>query len=83
MRKAYDALPAGGRLIVHDFVAADDKTGPRDAALWFLTCMFNCLDAVVLTSKLIETHAVDAGFGNPRSRDLIPSLTKVMVAHKP
>ena len=57
--KAFRALPPGGTLVVHDFVADDDKSGPRDAALWFLTCMFNCPDAVVLTPRLIGECPAD------------------------
>ncbi len=81
--KAYGALPAGGTLIVHDFMAENDKTGPRDAALWFSTCMFNCPEAVVLTPELIENLVENTGFEDAVTRDLIPGLTKVMVARKP
>jgi ubiquinone/menaquinone biosynthesis C-methylase UbiE len=80
--KAYQALPPGGTLVVHDFVADDAKTGPRDAALWFLTCMFNCPDAVVLTPRLICGEISGAGFDEAKVADVIPNLTKVFVAHK-
>ena len=80
--KAYRTLPPGGTLVIHDFVANDDKTGPRDAALWFLTCMFNCPDAVVLTPRLIGGGIRDAGFSEPEIADVIPDLTKVFVTHK-
>ena len=82
LAKAYRTLPAGGTLVIHDFVANDDKTGPRDAALWFLTCMFNCPDAVVLTPRLIGGGIRDAGFFEPEIADVIPDLTKVFVTHK-
>ena len=80
--KTYRTLPLGGTVVVHDFVADDDKTGPRDAALWFLTCMFNCPDAVVLTPRLICGGISDAGFDEAEVADVIPNLTKVFVAHK-
>jgi hypothetical protein len=83
LERAYDALPAGGALIVHDFMVEDDKTGPSDAALWFLTCMFNCPEAVVLTPSLIQGLVETAGFENAEPRDLIPGLTKLVVARKP
>ena len=83
LEKAHGALPAGGALIVHDFMVEDDKTGPRDAALWFLTCMFNCPEAVVLTPDLVQGLVEGAGFENAEARDLIPGLTKVIVARKP
>lgn len=80
--KAFRVLPQGGTLVVHDFVADDDKTGPRDAALWFLTCMFNCPDAVVLTPRLIGDGIRDAGFAEVEVADVIPGLTKAFVSHK-
>ncbi len=83
LEKAYGALPAGGTLIVHDFMVEDDKTGPRDAALWFLTCMFNSPEAVVLTPELVLGLVEGTGFENAETRDLIPGLTKVVVARKP
>ena len=83
LEKAHGVLPAGGALIVHDFMVEDDKTGPRDAALWFLTCMFNCPEAVVLTPDLVRGLVEGAGFENAEARDLIPGLTKVIVARKP
>jgi hypothetical protein len=82
LSKAYGALPSGGTLVVHDFIADDDKTGPRDAALWFLTCMFNCPDAVVLTPQLVCGEITNAGFSEAKVSDVIPNLTKVFVAHK-
>ncbi len=82
LEKAERALPSGGTLLVHDFIAKDDKTGPRDAALWFLTCMFNCPDAVVLTPRLIGDGIRDAGFAEAEVADVIPGLTKVFVAQK-
>lgn len=81
--KACAALPAGGLLIVHDFMVEDDKTGPRDGALWFLTCMFNCPEGVVLTPGLVLELCEGAGFENAEAEDLIPGLTKVIVARKP
>jgi 2-hydroxy-4-(methylsulfanyl)butanoate S-methyltransferase len=82
LAKAFDTLPPGGALMIHDFIANDDKTGPLDAALWFLTCMFNCPDAVVLTPRLISDAICDAGFIEPEIAEVIPNLTKVFVAHR-
>ena len=83
LAKAGEALPSGGKLIVHDFMVENDKTGPRDAALWFLTCMFNCPEAVVLTPDFVSNLVKDAGFENVQTWDLIRGLTKTIVASKP
>lgn len=81
--KAYGALPSGGTLVIHDFMVENDKTGPRDSALWFLTCMFNCPDAVVLTPFFILSLVERAGFQDAQAQDLIPGLTKTITASKP
>lgn len=83
LQKAYAALPAGGSLIIHDFMVEDDKTGPRDGALWFLTCMFNSPEGGVLTPERLLELSGNAGFENAEVRDLIPGLTKVLVARRP
>ena len=83
LEKAHGALPAGGTLVVHDFMVENDKTGPRDAALWFLTCMFNSPDAVALTPGLISREIEAAGFTGLEVADLITGLTKFARASKP
>ncbi len=80
--KAFETLPPGGTLIVHDFMVENDKTGPRDAALWFLTCMFNCPEALVLTPGMLSEQIKGAAFENVDVRDLIPGLTKTILAEK-
>ncbi len=80
--KAHETLPPGGTLIVHDFMVENDKAGPRDAALWFLTCMFNCPEALVLTPGMLSEQIKRAGFENMDVRDLIPGLTKTILAEK-
>lgn len=82
LEKAHEALTPGGMLIVHDFMVANDKCGPRDAALWFLTCMFNSPEAVVLTPALVSDLVKNAGFKNVQARDLIPGLTQTVVGWK-
>ena len=81
--KAHETLPPGGMLILHDFMVENDKTGPRDAALWFLTCMFNCPEALVLTPDMLCEQIGRAGFEKAEVRDLIPGLTKMVLAKKP
>lgn len=82
LANAYAALPAGGLLMIHDFMARNDMTGPREAGLWFLTCMFNCPDAIVLTPERVERLAQQAGFEEIETRELIPGLTQVTLARK-
>ncbi|MCH7646367.1 MAG: rod shape-determining protein [Nitrospinae bacterium] len=79
---AHESLPAGGMLVVHDFMVDDDQSGPPDAALWFLTCMFNAPDGVVLTPQRIEQRIEAAGFADVRIEPLIPDLTRFAMAVK-
>lgn len=80
--RAYESLPVGGMLVVHDFMVNDSRTGPPDAALWFLTCMFNAPDGIVLTPQRIEQRIKAAGFADVRIEELIPDLTRFAVAVK-
>ncbi len=54
----------------------------RDTALWFLTCMFNCPEALVLTPDMLSEQIKCAGFKNVEVRDLIPGLTETILAEK-
>ena len=83
LEKAFCALPSGGELVIHDFMVENDKTAPREAALWFLTCMFNCPDAVVLTPGFVLGLVESAGFEDAEAKDLIPGLTKTITARRP
>ncbi|MCH7585215.1 MAG: methyltransferase [Acidobacteria bacterium] len=80
--RAYISLPAGGMVVVHDFMVDDDQTGPPDAALPFLGCMFNAPDAIVLTPQRINQRLGAAGFADVRIEALIPDLTRFAVAFK-
>lgn len=81
--RAFDTLPPGGLLVVHDFMVDDDLTGPTDAALWFLSCMFNTADGQMLTPSLVSDHMTRAGFTEPDVQPLIPDLTRIATAMKP
>ena len=83
LERSFAALPAGGLLLVHDFMVDDELGGPTDAAMWFLTCMFNRADARVLTPNLISEQTTAAGFIDVEVQHLIPDLTRVITANKP
>ncbi len=61
----------------------DDKTGPPDAALWFLTRMFNCPEGIVLMPRFITDRLAGAGFTGIEIKELVPGLTRMAVARKP
>jgi SAM-dependent methyltransferase len=81
LARAFAALKPGGRLIVHDFMADDDGNGPTTAALWLLANALR-LDAVGLTPGLLAAALRQAGLAAGETRDLIPTITRVVVARK-
>jgi len=79
---AFAALRPGGHLVVHDFMVADDKSGPATAALWMLV-LAGAEDPLCLTAGEIEARTRKAGFAGASSRDLVPTITGMLVARKP
>ena len=81
MRKAYDALRPGGKLVLHDFMVKADGTGPLSAALWMLV-MVTSPEPVSLSAEGLGAAMVTAGFSGVWSDDLVPTITKVVVGEK-
>ncbi len=81
MRKAYAALRPGGKLVLHDFMVNADGTGPLSAALWMLV-MVTSPEPVALTAEYLEKEVEAAGFSEIESDDLVPTITKILVATK-
>jgi|TARA_B100000315_G_C14535297_1_gene568173 SAM-dependent methyltransferase len=81
-RLAYDALRPGGQLFLHDFVVNDDRQGPTGAALWFVAFLFN-RDAVSFTPSDLTGVAETVGFRDVVTQDVIPGLTRLVIARKP
>jgi hypothetical protein len=60
----------------------DDRSGPRNAALWFMTFLFDP-EAVSFTPSELVALVEGAGFVEVTVRDLIPGLTRLLLARKP
>jgi SAM-dependent methyltransferase len=80
--RAFQALEPGGLLLVHDFMVDDDRSGPRNAALWFMTFLFDP-EAISFTPSELVHLIEDAGFVDANVRDLIPGITRLVIAQKP
>ncbi|MEQ5870557.1 methyltransferase [Sagittula sp. NFXS13] len=83
LRRAYDTLAPGGRLLIHDFVVEADRSGPKLAALWQLqhtafTPKARSLDTGWLTGALAK-----AGFEAVEIGEMIPEMTMLAVGCKP
>ena len=81
--RAYQALRPGGRLVVHDFVVRDDRTGPLHAALWLLLPVLATPDVSVLTPGTLADVARRQGFDQVETFELVPGITTVLTAWKP
>ena len=68
-KRAADALPPGGLVLIHDFMVDDAREGPRFAAWYLLGSMFDNPTAVCLTPAYVEQVLRDAGFHGRRHRD--------------
>ncbi|KVE39315.1 methyltransferase [Burkholderia sp. TSV86] len=69
-RKSFDALPSGGRIVLHEVLYRDDKSGPPAAAAFSLM-MISWAEGEQYTSHALSAMLADAGFV---SIETIPSF---------
>jgi len=80
--QGFHALEPGGLLLVHDFMVDDDRSGPANAAMWFMTFLFDP-EAISFTPSELVALVEGAGFVDANVRDLIPGITCLLIARKP
>ena len=78
-RRCFDKLPAGGTIVVHDFLMNDDYRGPLLAGLYNLTSV----EGVPLSGEDMSKRLEMAGFVNSEVRRVIPEYTGLVSAQKP
>lgn len=81
--RAWTALSSGGRLIIHDFMLFDDRSGPVSAALFFLGYLSLRTDAISFTAAELIAMLEARGFTDIQSDDMIPEITSYVTASKP
>jgi len=79
LQRAWDTLPPGGLLIVHDFMMEEGAP----AASWLLAHQAVTPGSPALTSVWVEEQMQALGFQGVQSRAALPSITKFVFAHKP
>ena len=83
LRKAWDALRPGGKLLIHDFMLDDDETGPALAALWFLQYLSGRVDGISFSAATLAAQLKGHGYGDSSAQVVIPEITKLVVCTKP
>ena len=81
-KRAIDALPPGGLLLIHDFMVDDAREGPRFAAWYLLGSMFDNPSAVCLTPAYVDRVLRDVGFSVEKTEVMLPGITMLTKAGK-
>jgi hypothetical protein len=61
----------------------DDGMGPPSAALWLLSSVIIDPDSVALTPGWLSAQVAARGFAAQAVQDVIPGITKLLLAAKP
>lgn len=83
VKKAYDALPPGGRIVIFNMMQNDDETGPLTSAMgspYFLTLATG--EGMLYTWAEYETWLRKAGFARVERQEL-PCDHGLIIGHKP
>ncbi|MDF0599459.1 methyltransferase [Psychromarinibacter sp. C21-152] len=82
-KAAFDALSPGGRILVHDFIVAGDRSGPHLTALWQLQHTAFTPHAASLDADTLATALTETGFEAAEVAPMIPEMTMLGEARKP
>jgi ubiquinone/menaquinone biosynthesis C-methylase UbiE len=83
LARAVRALGAGGVVMLHDFMVDDDGRGPTTAALWQVNALLIDPDVAQLSPVFLAERLRAHGFDDPRDAEVIPGITRVILATKP
>lgn len=61
-RKSFESLPAGGRIVVHEMLLDDDKTGPFSAAGYNIGMLLWSADGGQYSGRELSKMLAEAGF---------------------
>ncbi len=82
-RRAFEALPSGGLVLVHDFMVDNADAQPPFAAWYLLGSIFDNPNAVSLTPAFVEDALRQAGFRIEATEVMPPGITMLTRARKP
>ena len=81
-RRAFDALPSGGLVLVHDFMVDNAYEHPPFAAWYLLGSILDNPNAVCLTPTFVEDALRRAGFQIDATEVMLPGITMLTKAHR-
>jgi cyclopropane fatty-acyl-phospholipid synthase-like methyltransferase len=82
-RRAFDALPPGGLVLVHDFMVDNTRERPPFAAWYLLQSVLDNPNAVCLTPEYMEGALKRVGFKVEGTEVMLPGITMLTRALKP
>jgi SAM-dependent methyltransferase len=82
LRRACAALDPGGRVVIADFLLSEDRTAPRQAALFSINMLVGTLSGDCYTESEYAAWLREAGFGEVVRRNL-PGPASLMIGTKP
>jgi len=82
-RRAFDTLPPGGLVLVHDFMVDDAYQQPPFAAWYLLGSIFDNPNAVCLTPAFVEDALRQAGFQIEATEVMLHGITMLTRARIP
>ena len=82
LEQAWHSLRPGGLLVLHDFMLDDPGPGPALAALWFLQYLAYQSDSASFSAADLRARLRRTDFLTTTTEDLIPGITKVVLARK-
>jgi predicted O-methyltransferase YrrM len=82
VKRAFDALAPGGRIVIQDFILAPDKAGPKFAALFSLNMLVGTESGASYSEPEYRAWLEDAGFDDVHVVPL-PGLTGLIIGTRP
>jgi hypothetical protein len=82
-RRAFETLPSGGLVLVHDFMVDNADAQPPFAAWYLLGSVLDNPNAVRLTPAFVEDALRPAGFRIDATEVMLPGITMLTKARKP
>jgi SAM-dependent methyltransferase len=81
IRRAFEALAPGGRLVIKDFLLEADKTAPRQAAVFSINMLVGTRRGSDYSKQEYRTWLEEAGFRQVRHRE-VPGPAEMLLAVK-